>query len=73
LLALAHGETRIEATVVRAAGKAGKWRFDLAPGAVRPGSLRVVAGDVALVTDSEIVFRLKGMAGERVVFAFKSQ
>jgi hypothetical protein len=72
LLALADGENRIEATVVRAAGKAGQWRFDLA-GAVRPGSLRVVAGDVVLVTDSEIVFRLQGKTGERVVFAFKSQ
>jgi hypothetical protein len=33
----------------------------------------VVAGDVVLVTDSEIVFRLQGKTGERVVFAFKSQ
>jgi hypothetical protein len=72
LLALADGENRIEATVVRAAGKPGQWRFDLA-GAVKPGSLRVLAGDVVLVTDSEIVFRLQGKTGESVVFVFKSQ
>jgi hypothetical protein len=69
-LALADGDNRIEATVMSSAGKAGTWRFDLAAEAVRPGSLRVLAGEVTLVTDSEVVFQLKGKSGERVVFTF---
>jgi hypothetical protein len=71
-LELAAGENRIEATVVSGAGRAGTWRFDLGAEGIKPGSLRVTSGEVALVTDSEIVFRLKGNAGERIVFTFQS-
>jgi hypothetical protein len=73
LMAAPMGDNRIEATVVSTGGRAGTWRFDLPSGAVAPGSLRVLAGDVALVTDSGVVFQLKGKVGERVVFTFKSQ
>jgi hypothetical protein len=67
---LAVGENRVEARVVSADGKAGTWRFHLAPGAVAAGTLRVLAGDVAHVTDSEVVFQLSGKAGETVLFTF---
>jgi hypothetical protein len=73
VLSLAAGENRIEARVVSADGKAGTWRFHLAPGGVVAGTLRVLAGDVALVTDSEVVFQLTGKAGEQFVFTFKKQ
>jgi hypothetical protein len=68
------GQNRFEAQLVQAAGKAGTWRFDL--GRTRGmvgGSLRVIAGDVALVTADSIVFRLKGTPGERIVFTFETK
>lgn len=39
--------------------------------AFKPGSLRVVAGTVALITGDTVVFRLQGKPGERVVFTFE--
>ena len=66
-----RGENRIEAQLVQAGGKPGTWRFELAAtSSLEPGSIRVVAGDVALVTGDAIVFQLKGTPGERVVFTF---
>jgi len=68
---LEAGENRVEATLVQAQGKAGFWRFE--PGAERglaAGSLRVITGEVALVTPDAVVFRMKGRPGERVVFTF---
>ena len=66
-----RGENRIEAQLVQAGGKPGTWRFELtATASLEPGSIRVVAGDVALVTGDAIVFQLKGTPGERVVFTF---
>jgi hypothetical protein len=68
------GWNRIEAQLVQAAGKPGTWRFDLGstPGFVA-GSLRVVAGDLALATGDALVFRMKGVPGERVVFTFAKE
>jgi PKD repeat protein len=69
--ALRHGENRIDAQLVRGTGKPGVWRFDLgATEGFEPGSLRVLEGEVALLTDRIVVFRLKGQAGERVAFSF---
>ena len=69
-----RGVNRIEAQVVEAAGKPGTWRFELGTtGSLEAGSVRVIAGEVALVTESAIVFRLKGRPGERVVFAFRTE
>jgi hypothetical protein len=69
-----RGQNRIEAQLVAAAGKPGTWRFDLGatPGMVG-GSVRVIAGDVALVTADSVVFRLRGTSGERVVFTFETK
>ena len=60
---------RVEATLVAAAGRPGTWRFHL-PSGVKPGSLRVVAGDVAAITADTVTFRLAGRPGERIVFRF---
>jgi hypothetical protein len=68
-----RGENRVEAQLVQAAGRPGTWRFDLAStGSLAKGSLRVIAGDVALITPDAVVFALKGNAGERVVFTFRT-
>jgi hypothetical protein len=60
------GPRRVVATVVTSAGRPGEWRFHLASGPA--GHLRVLAGDVAVVTPDTVVFRLSGRAGERLVF-----
>jgi hypothetical protein len=62
------GINRMEMQLVQG-GTPGRVTFDLRsmPSFV-PGSLRMVAGDVAAVTDTTITFRLKGQAGERIVF-----
>jgi len=68
------GTNRMEATVAETDGKAGLWRFELSPsGAAAPGSLRVVTGDVVLITDTTVTFRLQGKAGERIVFTFQEK
>jgi hypothetical protein len=69
---LAPGPHRVEAVLVGARGRPGRWRFRLATLGAVPGSLRVVAGDVAQVGPDEIAFRLQGRAGERVVFTFQT-
>jgi len=68
-----RGVNRIEAQVVEAAGTPGTWRFELdTTGSLQPGTIRVIAGEVALVTESAVVFRLKGRRGERIVFSFRT-
>jgi hypothetical protein len=69
---LAPGPHRFEAVLVAAQGRPGVWRFGLSALGAVPGSLRVVAGDVAQVGPVEIAFRLQGRAGERVVFTFQT-
>ena len=65
------GENRIEARTLKADGKPGTWRFELEDkGAIQPGSLRVLSGDVTLVTQDAVVFRLTGQPGERVAIGF---
>ena len=64
------GDNRVEAQLVQGQGRAGLWRFELTGDRTVAGSLRVIAGQVALVTGDVVVFRLKGQPGERVVFTF---
>jgi hypothetical protein len=69
---LADGDNRVEAVLVESAGKAGLWRFELMNSqAVVPGSLRVIAGDVVSIAPTSVTFRLRGVAGERIVFTFR--
>jgi hypothetical protein len=63
------GLNRIEAVLVRSAGRPGSWRFDLA--GVRPGSLRGIIGTVVSITPDSLVFRVEGKPGERVGFTFE--
>jgi PKD repeat protein len=67
-----EGDAVVTATLIKADGKAGTWRFEAQPGgAIEAGSLRGLQGDVALLTPTAIVFRLKGEAGERVSFSYR--
>lgn len=67
-----RGTNHLEAMLVRGAGKPGTWRFDFSgQSALKPGSLRVVAGTAALITNDAVVFRLQGKPGERIVFTFE--
>ena len=66
------GVNRVEAVLVRGSGRSGTWRFDFSGASTfKPGSLRVVAGTVAVITGDTVVFRLQGKPGERVVFTFE--
>jgi hypothetical protein len=66
------GRNTVEAVLVQGDG-AGTWRFTLAAGAIRPGSLRVVAGDAVGIGAETVAFRLRGRPGERAVFAFDAE
>jgi non-ribosomal peptide synthetase component E (peptide arylation enzyme) len=67
-----EGEALVAATLVKGAGKPGTWRFEAQEGeALEPGSLRVLRGDVALLTPTVVVFRLKGVSGEQVAFSYR--
>jgi hypothetical protein len=70
---LRAGANRIEAQLLDAKGRGGTWRFELAGLALVPGSIRVIAGEVALVTPDAVGFHLKGRPGERVVFSFRTR
>ena len=65
--ALVRGPHRFEGTLTSGGGQPGVWRFRF-QGALRPGSLRVRAGEAASVSSDTIVFRLRGAPGERIVF-----
>ncbi len=66
------GENRVEAVLVDARGP-GSWRFALSAGGIRPGTLRVLAGEVAAIGADTVTFRLHGRQGERVVFGFEAE
>lgn len=66
------GPNRVEAILIRAQSRPGSWRFEM-NGAFEPGSFRVIAGDVTLLTAETIVFRLAGKPGERVAFSFRGR
>ena len=66
------GPNRLEAVLIEG-GRAGTWRFTLASGQIRPGSLRVLAGEVAAVGPLSVAFRLHGRPGERAVLGFDAE
>jgi len=63
------GRNRLEAVLVEGA-RPGRWRFTLAGGGIRAGSVRVLAGEAVAVGPEMVAFRLRGLPGERVVFGF---
>ncbi len=67
------GENRVEATLVEGRSP-GTWTFDLGSiGGLRPGSVRVIAGEVAQAAGGVLHFGLHGRPGERLVFAFVAE
>jgi hypothetical protein len=62
-LAGVAGENRIEMQIVDGAGVPGLWRVTIGPGS---SLVRIIAGE-GQVQGSSVIFRLKGVAGERVV------
>jgi List-Bact-rpt repeat protein len=67
-----EGDNVIEAQLVEARDRPGTWRFEAQEGeTIAPGSLRVLRGDVALLTPTAVVFRLKGVSGEQVAFSYR--
>jgi hypothetical protein len=71
MAALSDGQNHVEATLVEGRGKAGLWRFDfMSTQSIEPGSIRVVAGDIASVAASSVTFHIKGIPGERIAFTF---
>ena len=60
---------RVEAVLVSADG-GGQWRFSLASGPVKAGSLRVVAGEPVAHGPATVAFAVEGQPGERIVFSF---
>jgi hypothetical protein len=63
------GENRVEAVLAEAQGRPGTWRFEARGAEV--GSLRVLAGEVQSIAGDAVVFRLRGVVGERVAFTFR--
>jgi PKD repeat protein len=64
---------RVEAVLIDGKG-AGRWVFRLrGGGGIRPGTLHVQSGEVALVTGDSLVFRLAGRPGEHVAFTFETE
>lgn len=65
----------VEAQLVEAVGRPGTWRFEFDSaarvGLFVPGSIRVVAGQVAMSTPSAVSFRFQGKPSERIVFSFE--
>jgi hypothetical protein len=66
------GRNRLEAVLVEG-GAPGAWRFTLAGGSIRAGSLRVLAGETVVVGPETVAFQLRGRSGERVVFVFDAE
>ncbi len=68
-LARSREQSRVEATLMDAAGKQGLWRFDVSDsGTGASPRIQVVTGDAVSVTGNSVTFRLQGKAGERVAF-----
>lgn len=65
------GRHRIEATLVKADGRSGTWRFLFSGN--HAGPIWHLRGDVLAVTATSIVFRVPGRAGAQVGFAIDTQ
>lgn len=70
MLAVAEGagEVRVQGVLATAFGP-GSWRFERQAGAGPAVRVKVLEGQVSLVTPDAIVFRVQGKPGERVAFA----
>jgi hypothetical protein len=64
------GVNHVEA-VLTEVRRPGTWRFEL-PAGVEPGSVEPLEGEVVAATGSAVVFRVRGRAGERLSFTFRT-
>jgi Divergent InlB B-repeat domain len=62
------GAVRVSGVLATASGP-GTWRFERPGGSGPPVRLKVLEGQVSLVTPDAVVFRVRGQPGERVSFA----
>jgi hypothetical protein len=63
------GDIRVSGVLATGTGQPGTWRFERQGAAAGSARVKVLEGQVALVTPEAIVFRLRGQPGERVAFA----
>jgi hypothetical protein len=68
---LPAGESRLELSLLRGAGRPGSWRLDFA--GARIAGLRLLEGELLSAADRSLVARLRGRPGERVVLAFETR
>ena len=61
------GEVRVQGVLATGSGP-GSWRFERHAGGGRPVRVKVLEGQVSLVTPDAVVFRVRGKPGERVAF-----
>ena len=64
------GPNRVEATLLSGDGEGGLWRFSLASGRVKAGTLRALAGEPLALGPGMVAFAVSGQPGERLVFTF---
>jgi hypothetical protein len=70
MLAVKEGPGAVRVTgVLATASGPGIWRFERQAGAGPPVRVKVLEGQVSLVTPDAVVFRVRGQPGERVSFA----
>ena len=66
------GDNVVEAQLLESREQPGTWRFEARDAeAIEPGSLRVVRGEVALVTPNAVVFRMQGRRREEIAFTYR--
>ena len=61
------GEVRVQGVLATGSGP-GSWRFERHAGTGPPVGVKVLEGQVSLVTPEAVVFRVRGQPGERVAF-----
>ena len=66
-LAEGPGEVRVQGVLATGSGP-GSWRFERHAGTGPPVGVKVLEGQVSLVTPEAVVFRVRGQPGERVAF-----
>jgi hypothetical protein len=70
MIAVKEGPGAVRVSGVLATGSGpGTWRFERQAGAGTAVRVKVLEGQVSLVTPDAVVFRLRGQPGERVAFA----
>ena len=62
------GAVRVQGVLATGTGP-GTWRFERQAGPGTPVRVKVLEGQVSLITPDAVVFRLRGQPGERVAFA----